>query len=313
MHCVRSRTTTAIHCPEPDMQHACITVQQLPDSMLHVAERPAHAACAGLMRGNNGYCYGYEEWSSAPVARIESASANVVLILEIGAPLLVANRGGRHSAGPTRHQGGFVAGLHDGPTHTTHAGHQAGIQINLPPLAAGQVFGMPLSEIAHQVVAAADLLPHAHRARLLALAELPTWDARLDAVDAMLLGATQRLSAQRTVPRGFRELAWAIARIEQCAGQLRIDALARELGWSERRLQRAFATQVGVSAKLFARLVRFNALMDRARSRPDESWAGAAYALGFADQSHLVRDVRQFTGMTPSAAEGRLRAIANTG
>ena len=92
--------------------------------------------------------------------------------------LQVAHSGARHATGPAGCRGGFVAGIHDGQTHTAHAGHQAGIQINRQPLVACQVLGMPLSEIAQPVVAAADVLPHAHRARLLALAELPTWDAR---------------------------------------------------------------------------------------------------------------------------------------
>ncbi len=112
-------------------------------------------------------------------------------------------------------------------------------------------------------------------------------------------------------PQGeLRELAWAIERIEQSAGAVEVGALARELGWSERRLQRASYEQIGVPPKLFARLVRFDTLMARVRSGTGESWARAAFALGYSDQSHLVRDVRQFAGVHPTTAEEHLLPVS---
>ena len=257
--------------------------------MLRVAARPLPARLASLANG----CYGYEERSQGPLVRSEFANARVVMILETGPPLRVSSGGQAVS-----HGGGFVAGIHDGPTRTEHAGHQAGVQLNLPPLAARLVLGIPLAEIAHRVVAATDALPRAGREIALRLPELPTWEARLDAVEELLASAFERKQ-----PASFRELAWATQKIECSAGRVQVRTLARELGWSERRLQRAFAEQIGVSPKLFARLVRFQALMARIRASTDESWASVALALGFADQSHLARDVRQFSGVTPSVAE----------
>lgn len=254
------------------------------------------ACIAHLVRG----CYGYEEWSNGQVVRSEFANANVVIILETGQPLQVSS--GQHTVS---HRGGFVAGLHDGPTRTSHSGHQAGIQLNLPPLVARQLLGLPLSEIAHQVIAALDVIPCCRRAEVRRLVDLQSWGERLDVVESLL-----KKSLERPLPRGYRELSWAIAQIEKSAGSVSIRTLAQTLGWSERRLQRAFTEQVGVAPKVFARLVRFDALMTRVQTHPDERWVDTALELGFADQSHLVRDVRQFSGVTPSLAERRLSLVA---
>jgi AraC-like DNA-binding protein len=273
-------------------QAARVMEHRLPESVLRVAERPMQPRCARLVRS----CYGYEEWSPRPLARSEFANASVVMILEFGPPLRVSN--GEHASS---HAGGFLAGLHDGPTRTEHRGYQAGVQLNLAPLAARLLLGVPLAEIAHRIVAATDVFPRAQRALVGRLGELDSWEARLDAVEALIATA-----AESEPPAGFRELAFAIEQIERNAGRIQIRALARELGWSERRLQRTFAEQIGVSPKLFARLVRFDALVARVRRESHESWATATHALGYFDQSHLVRDVRQFTGVTPSAAKSQM-------
>lgn len=93
---------------------------------------------------------------------------------------------------------------------------------------------------------------------------------------------------------------------------LSVAETAAELGVSERQLERRFRHRVGVSPKQFARLARFecavaaaNAQLSSTSRAPDEasdarpSLAQVAQRAGYYDQSHLVREVREFTGMTP--------------
>lgn len=269
-----------------------VAEHRLPESVLRVASRPLDPRCARLAPGG---CYGYEERSAAPLVRSEFATASLVLIFEIGAPLRVSN-----GMRDVRHAGGFVAGLHDGPTRTEHGGHQAGLQLNLAALAARELLGLPLAELAHDVVALADALPRTHRELPRRLGELATWGARLDAVEALLLRPPEPPRA------GFAELAWAVAQIERSRGAVRMRALSRELGWSERRLQRTFARELGLPPKRFARIVRFEALTARVRSGAHLRWADDAQALGYTDEAHLARDVRAFTGLAPSFAAARI-------
>ena len=54
----------------------------------------------------------------------------------------------------------------------------------------------------------------------------------------------------------------------------------------------------------YLRIQRFNRALKRLRARPKEGLAEAALSLGFADQSHLARDLRELGGVTATALQG---------
>ncbi len=78
------------------------------------------------------------------------------------------------------------------------------------------------------------------------------------------------------------------------------DAIARDAGTTPRTLQRLFATQVGISPKLLARITRFQRVFRSWQQEPN-ALARVAAACGYFDQSHLVRDFRDFAGAPPAA------------
>ena len=76
---------------------------------------------------------------------------------------------------------------------------------------------------------------------------------------------------------------------------------ADALGASTRALGRRFAAQVGLSPKQFARVQRFQRVIDEVSCAPPASWAELAARHGYCDQAHLVRDFREFAGVPPTA------------
>ena len=87
-------------------------------------------------------------------------------------------------------------------------------------------------------------------------------------------------------------------------GRLRSDALARAAGLSLRQLERLFREDVGLSPKRLSRIVRFQEVL---RRMGDEAtnWVSVALDCGYFDQSHLVRDFSELTGVAPSRFAGR--------
>jgi AraC-like DNA-binding protein len=109
-------------------------------------------------------------------------------------------------------------------------------------------------------------------------------------------------------------LAWArpqapvdrIARlIRRAGGAPSVSELAARAGLSTRQLQRRFVEQVGLAPKLYARTVRFEAVLASRERQPGLTWAALAQKHGYFDQAHLLRDAHAFTGAPPTALIGQ--------
>ncbi len=51
----------------------------------------------------------------------------------------------------------------------------------------------------------------------------------------------------------------------------------------------------GLNPKVYARAVRFNAMLKARKSQPQTTWTELAHAAGYADQAHFVRECRELT------------------
>jgi AraC-like DNA-binding protein len=242
---------------------------------------------------------GYVEKGPGPVSQRQLPGPRVVFIVELGPPIRVTDPFRRGDRFP----GGFVAGVGDFATVTEHDGFQRGIEIDLAPVAARALFGIPMSELAGRVVPLADLLPRDQRSLAERLDDLPDWDARFAAIEALLATALARTSERGEI------VARACARLGASGGNLDVRALARELGYSGKQGVRLFRDQVGIAPKLYARLVRFDRLVGRLRNDRETAWTELAGELGYYDQAHLVRDVRHFAGTTPTGVRASLDAL----
>jgi AraC-like DNA-binding protein len=237
---------------------------------------------------------GYSEDTTGLLSRYEVPRPWVVVILELGPPIRVHDP--EDEARTVRYSGGFVAGIGDRATLTTHDGHQSGIELNLCPVAARRVLGTPMSALGGRVIALEDVLPRHHRGFAERLADLPTWAARLDAVEALL---DERLAA--TEPPA-RIMNFACRQIRQNPA-LDSRSLAKELGYSQKHVISLFKEHVGATPKQFARLVRFDRLAQYLRAGGRAPWAELAQRFGWFDQAHLAGDLRRFLGVTPSGAQ----------
>jgi AraC-like DNA-binding protein len=149
-------------------------------------------------------------------------------------------------------------------------------------------------------------------------------ELRLDAVWGRAAGElTERIVAQATAQAGLAALDALLA--ERCASAPevgrhltaavawlaahpagRIRELSDLLGVSGRQLQRRLAAAVGYGPKTLQRILRFQRLLARASGtgRAGRDMAGLAAEAGYADQSHMIRDVRALSGRRAAALLG---------
>lgn len=84
-------------------------------------------------------------------------------------------------------------------------------------------------------------------------------------------------------------------------GAMHLDWLRREACLSVKQLERKFKERTGVNPKLLSRLIRFDKAYRTKNAKPDLDWFSVAIACDYYDYQHLVRDYREFTGLTPTA------------
>jgi AraC-like DNA-binding protein len=79
-----------------------------------------------------------------------------------------------------------------------------------------------------------------------------------------------------------------------------VGALARQIGISQRRFIEVFTDEVGTTPKLFYRIQRFHLALSTVRENGTVNWARLAADCGYFDQSHLIRDFLEFSGLSPA-------------
>jgi AraC-like DNA-binding protein len=52
---------------------------------------------------------------------------------------------------------------------------------------------------------------------------------------------------------------------------------------------------------MLARIMRARGVLERARGRSDVDWSSIALEAGYYDQSHLIAEFKELTGLAPAA------------
>jgi methylphosphotriester-DNA--protein-cysteine methyltransferase len=100
----------------------------------------------------------------------------------------------------------------------------------------------------------------------------------------------------------------AIASLYSDPADSRIDTVARTVGLGPRQLERRFDAAVGLGPKRFERLARAYKLVRAQALEPGQPYLPRALDLGYYDQAHAIHDLRELTGMAPTALFGELAA-----
>lgn len=75
--------------------------------------------------------------------------------------------------------------------------------------------------------------------------------------------------------------------------------LLEHLNLSERQFEKRFTQTVGLTPYFYMRVKRFNEAIRLMKTRPFDKLTDVAYALNYYDQSHFIRDIKAFSGITP--------------
>lgn len=196
---------------------------------------------------------------------------------------------GRTFAGPTA----LLSGPTSAPVETCATGPFACFGAGLMPAGWSALIGPDADELADEAVDLRAVCGVAADDACDAIADASDDAARVAAADRFFKALLER---PRAVPAWFLRLTddWLTATPDP-----RVDALVAASGMSARQVERWSRRHYGASPKLLARKYRALQAAVRLGTGEARTWSEAA-GDAFYDQSHFIREFKQFVGMTPA-------------
>jgi len=193
------------------------------------------------------------------------------------------------------HSGAVVAGTRTRSYLIDPRQRTSLVGVHFRPGGAFPFLGISPSEVVDTHVKLDDLWGCDGRNLLEQLLEARSPSERFRLLEAALLGRLRRARP------GHRAVRAAMDTFRNGGNDVRVADLATLVGLSRRRFIEVFETEVGVTPKLYARLQRFHRVKyGIATLGGPSSWAALALDCGYFDQSHMIRDFVEFSGMSPT-------------
>lgn len=87
--------------------------------------------------------------------------------------------------------------------------------------------------------------------------------------------------------------------IFQNKGDLRFNEISNHFNINYKKLERLFNKFLGINPKTYIRIIRFNSVINQYKSAEVSNLTQLGLQNGFFDQSHFIREFKQFTSLTP--------------
>jgi AraC-like DNA-binding protein len=185
----------------------------------------------------------------------------------------------------------FVRGPITQPFHCVAKGPPTAIGIELKPQALNTLLGIDVAELRDGLV----------ELNAFSTANLNEQLLNAKSQRDQIASLTRLLKAKAGAKRRKDELVTRSLRLmDENIGSLHVRNLLKCLNVSERQLERRFARAVGVPASFYLRVMRFQETVRLMQAGEFDRLTAIAYDLGYTDQSHFIKDVKEFTGSTPS-------------
>ena len=174
------------------------------------------------------------------------------------------------------------------------------IKIGFQPGGLYRLLGIPMTTLLCQdTFLASELLGNGISMLVNQLRETTCYSKMKTLIELYLMGFVNKLKQ----PLPFDSVLPSIIR---AGGLLRIEEVASDACLSIRQFERVFQQRIGLSPKLFSRLVRFGQAWIMKQQQPTASWLQVAHTSGYFDQMHMIRDFQEFAGVNPSLIESEL-------
>lgn len=165
--------------------------------------------------------------------------------------------------------------------------------VRFRPHAAFGFLGVAMNSMTDHVLSLSDVIGGASEEIESQIVEAASFEERVAIAESLLMARLDSWKGETAVAAGV------VGMVSVSGGRISIRDLVDQSGIGERRMERIFAKHVGVSPKVFARIVRFNGVVRNIESADSADLLDAALSFGYYDQPHMILEFREFAGTSP--------------
>lgn len=176
------------------------------------------------------------------------------------------------------------------PDQRSVAGFHHLLGVSIYAHAVPRLFGVPAATLSNQVITLETLMGIDGRLLSEKMAAATTTAERITLLTTFFLSIKNSLQQDLLMID-------AIGLIKNSKGRVGVDTLARDFCLSEKQFGRRFKAAAGFNPKTFARIVRFESVLQDCMS--SSRLTGTAYDHGYYDQAHFIHEFRTFSTFTP--------------
>ncbi len=204
---------------------------------------------------------------------------------------------------------GAVSGMRSQSIEIETAMIRSVIGIVFRPGGARPFFEVPASDFYNQVVPLDALWGGQATHSCDRLREVLTAGEKFQLLEGALLQALQRGAERRLALHP--SVQHALGAFRHVPHIRTVFHVSKEAGLSRRRFSQLFREQVGMTPKLYCRLIRFREVVQQIAAGGPVDWTAVALAGGYYDQAHLAHEFRDFSGMSPGSYLAAERPFVN--
>ncbi len=154
-------------------------------------------------------------------------------------------------------------------------------------------FSLPLNELKNKTLSLADIPLKNYPGLYSRLSHAKTFPAKVSTIENWLCKSLLSDSNTSNIVKQSLQL------IKNHNGVVTIESVAKALDLNQRRIERLFNSQVGMTPKEYSRNLRIKVARSYIKSNKHGSFSEIAYDLGYYDQAHFINQFKKVTGITP--------------
>jgi AraC-like DNA-binding protein len=163
-----------------------------------------------------------------------------------------------------------------------------------------RLLGIPMEEIFDDGFDGLELMGSDINELVERCAEVESMDKIHECIEHYLLGKLTKVKELLPVDQ-------ALFQMLKCQGRMPITQVSDLACLSLRQFERKCKERLGLSPKVYSRLIRFSNAYRLFEKSEVPNWSEIAYLSGYYDQMHFIKDFKEFAGITPTMMEEELK------